>query len=287
MINSNVTPASQFSRQEQTFHDGGTTTHVTSETHTGQRGDVSYRQTHTERLTTTNAPQMYRTASPSQHAIRRSPSPLAPVSRFQVSNFAPSAPQNNQWCPPGPNQGMVVSAPSGVSVQQNPDRSLTMTIGLGGPGEEAKENMAPYGGNTGNINKPLGPPMFKVTKVTTTQPKGLWTPAGGMAPKPTPIQQQRTPSPRMDTQRKWQPPQHAPPVFKPAPAPAPAPKRYQPEPEPDLDQDVPITEADFRGGNEPPLPIDIQKLMFGGRNSECSTPDSPATLERKSKSLWF
>ena len=250
LINSHITPASH-TRQEQTFQDGHTTTNITHETKREQIGDTTFTQRTTQRVSHTNL-------GPGMASPRRSPSPLAPQSRFQMSNFGTSAPKPAMWTP---SSNITVSGPSNVSLTQYPDKTITMSIGV--PLEESKENIAP---------KPQAP-LFKVSKVAVDQPKGIWMP-GGMAPAaPRPVPQ-REPSPRMEMPQSWAPPAMAPPP----------PQPRQPTPPPaDLDQDVSFMPSDFRTSGQSPMHVDVSKLIREPRESECSTPESPGTIIRRSE----
>ena len=74
--------------------------------------------------------------------------------------------------------GLTVSAPSGVNVQSNADRSITMSFGL--DNAASKENQPPM-----NVAPP--PNMFKVNKVeTSSSTTTTWKPkASGSAFTPT------------------------------------------------------------------------------------------------------
>ena len=151
----------QYHREERNYKEGDTTKHVTTETSKQQVGGTTI--TKVKRETVTQFGQK--------------------PTMFSVSNVAGSVPparvqQPGIWTPAGGPSKMTVSAPSGVHVQQNPDESVTMTIGFNPQQEEVKENIAP--------KAKTGPPMFKVSKYGSqpeakTKP-GAWS--AGTQPQP-------------------------------------------------------------------------------------------------------
>ena len=156
----NHLPQQGVRREEQTLTDGNTTRHITTETRTEQFGGTT--------LTKVTREEVSRTTD------RR---PAFPVD--------PPAQRPGTWQPK-----RVVAAPSGVSVQHNPDRSVTMTIGFAGD----KENVAP----------PSSQSMFRVSKVSTES--NVWQPQQApRQPQPQPQPQQPQPTSQMDYHAAMQP----------------------------------------------------------------------------------
>ena len=141
-------PAPVTTIQQETFNDGNTQRQVTMETSQQKFGSTT----------------------------------LTKVTRQEVTSSAygaPSAPKPKTWAPvgaPGGNKPINVRAPPGVQVSQNPqDQSVTLTLGLG----DNKENRGP------SPKPSYVPPskqstqqsMFRVNKINTQAPKGIWQPS--------------------------------------------------------------------------------------------------------------
>ena len=183
---------------------------------------------------------------------------------FSVSNVTTGIPsaavkKPGVWTPSGGTPAkMTVSAPSGVQVQQNPDQSITMTIGLHGATDESKENIAPQRPQQ-QQQQPNMPPMFKVSKFSTKpeeqKPKpGIWTPSQA----PTPAR---------------------------APEPGPKPQDESRTTDEDNVALLPEEEAELKARLEAlkkPVPNLLQKVLIDGSGSDREgTPDSPGYLSRR------
>eukprot|EP00918_Siedleckia_nematoides_P080813 GHVU01177284.1.p1 GENE.GHVU01177284.1~~GHVU01177284.1.p1 ORF type:complete len:849 (+),score=117.59 GHVU01177284.1:190-2736(+) len=170
-VNGYAAPGSFSQRQEQHFQEGDTQRHVTTETSKQTFGGTTLTKvTRREESSSYGAPSAFQ------------PAPQKPAAMFNVSSVAaPSTNKPGVWAPSGggaPLQSqrpLNISAPSGVSVSQNPDQSISMTIGLGGfdAGNTGKENIAPVQ----QQSKPV--PQFNVKKVTKTQVEQAWQPSFG------------------------------------------------------------------------------------------------------------
>ena len=157
----NHLPQQGVRREEQTLTDGNTTRHITTETRTEQFGGTT--------LTKVTREEVSRTTD------RRPAFPVDPPQPVQ---------RPGTWQPK-----RVVAAPSGVSVQHNPDRSVTMTIGFAGD----KENVAP---------ETQSQSMFRVSKVSTES--NVWQPQQ-VPHQPVAHQPQPQPTSQMDYHAAMQP----------------------------------------------------------------------------------
>ncbi len=136
---------------------------------------------------------------------------------FRVSNTASNKP--GVWAPSSTN----------VQVHQNPDQSITLT--LGAAPEETKENIAP-----GNQQ-----PMFKVRKfgeqTTSADPAGKWQPAYVPPPQPQPPPSQ------------------------------PLQPQLEPYGQESMDQDHWNDDLDYPIKHKP-VPLDLQRILHDGSGSD-------------------
>lgn len=242
-------PGAEVRREERTLQDGNTTKHITTETRTEQFGGTKLTKITREEVSQTFGGSGRSGRNVGQQPTFSAPQPQPP--RFQVSNVASNKPKPGTWTPSGTGPtvkagGMTVTAPGGVHVQQHPDQSVTMTIGMHQPEHnEGKENVAPHR------------PTFNVPVVPTKSKPGVWQPSFTPAP----------PKPR-------------------PPSPLQEPMYEEPSESSDFPKwAFPDGKAEpFQRANAPgPLPLPLTRILHEGSGSDSSGPDTPTGLSKKKK----
>ncbi len=295
-------------RTQQTFYDGDTTRQVTTETSQQQFGSTTVTKVRREEVSTSGGwPASPSTPHRQTHYEEKTSSYPGSVPTFSVTKFGSSTTQQSKpgvWAPSGAGGGgLSVSAPEGVHVQQNPDQSVTMTVGLGSPRQHDLASPRHRDTSPSGYQAPQSEPLekharhFNVSKVQVGNKPDVWAPGsdGLEAPVLRPFM--------VDTPSKWSPT----PARKPIPpetAPKPQlkqPTQYDPAPEPQYD--VPDAQPDPRPAwmqldpahrdspisripSNPALiePLHFSELIRGGESfsDEDEYLDSPNTFARKS-----
>ena len=234
--------APSVKREERSFQDGNQEKHITTETSTQKFGGTT--------LTKITREEVSRTKIGGGDTAE--PKPV-----FQVPKFGGATQnKNGTWAPPGGSTtvktgGVSITAPSGVHVQQNPDQSVTMTLGIHKPYEEGKENVAPY----------QQQPMFKVAKISQDNQPSQW--------KPSALQQQQPMFPLPKPKR-----------FSPEPEMELKPDgsgRWGPQGD-SMDQgpsEEPNVKPSSFNRNNAPMPLMLTKVLqegVGSGSDECDTP---------------
>ncbi|ELT99795.1 hypothetical protein CAPTEDRAFT_228680 [Capitella teleta] len=220
---------STFKREQRTEREGDATRQVTTETTKETFGGTTVTKVRRQEVTSFD-PQ---------------------VQQFQPTHSATPAQKPGVWQPSGhgakPPSVVSMSAPSGVNVQHNDDRSFTLSFGFG---SDQKENISPH------QQPQQQEPLFKVNKVQNAASKpGTWQPAHVPAPA--------------------------------APAPAPAPMEVEPEEPDrthDVNQ-APIwgSGAPPNLSSDRPKAFHLQRILIEGTGSgseDYSGPDSPGGFTR-------
>lgn len=254
-------PTGHVKREERSFTEGNKEKHVTTETSTQKFGGTT--------LTKITREEVSRTKFGSEPVLEPI-SDSKPV--FQVSKIGGAKPlKPNAWSPaasstPAKPVGFNVRAPGDVRVQQHPDQSVTMTIGIHKPDEEGKENVSPS----------HQPPMFKVPKISQQHDSPT-------AWKPSTLKQQQPAFPLARPDR-----------FSPQPEMELIPdgsgrwgrhggvdKMDGMEPE-DHPKEPPMKPNNFTRNNAP-IPLMLTKILhegFGSGSDDCSTPDTPTRRKK-------